>query len=129
MDSTKTTDDVDRFRAEIDMYKFHLDIAIKAGIFVFGISGAISSYYFGNKSIDLANFSLVVSIILNLGFAIVYGLGVSAANEMERNHQHTCKSLNLEPFDMRPLAGVCQTMWIMCAMVAVGLSVVTIYYW
>lgn len=124
MDSTPQSI-ADRFSSEIEMYKFHLDIAIKAGLFVFGITGAIISYLLANLDQSIALLSLAVPLLLNGGFMMIFFLGIFAAIKMEENHKTTCAELPIKPYDMRPLAGVCITMSLLCAVVTTGIVVLT----
>ncbi len=62
------------FEKSIDLYKFYLDMVLKASIFIFGITGGITSYYLSNTNKPLIKLSLVLPLIMNAGFTLlIYG--------------------------------------------------------
>lgn len=110
-----------RFDSEIDIYKTHLDIVIKAALFVFGITGAVVSFVLTKvKLSNLAEMSLWVPILLNGGFAMIYGMSITRANTAFEKHKQTCRKLKIEHLDMSPLTGVCVVLCLMCVITSVG---------
>lgn len=116
-----------RFDSEIDTYKFHLDIVIKVGLYIFGITGGIVSFVLTKGHFSLINrLSLAIPIILNIGVAVTYGLAVSRTKAGFKDHQKTCRQLEIRHFDMSSLTHVCLVLCISFALVAAGLAVLTL---
>ena len=57
-----------KYKMDIDIYKFHMDIVIKFNLLLYGITGAIVGYYF-NISTPGRHWMLFPPIIVNLVFA------------------------------------------------------------
>ncbi len=53
---------------DVDLYKFYLDLLLKAGAFVLGITGALTSYYFAHEKDVLIVYSLLLPVVVNGGF-------------------------------------------------------------
>lgn len=62
----------------VDLYKFYLEIALKANLFFYVITGGILTFYFSHTQTPLIRLSLVFPIILSLGLAgiFLYGAGL-----------------------------------------------------
>lgn len=112
-----------RFEREVDLYKFYLDLTIKASLFALGITGAMTSYVFKNRSDSVLVWSLLVPIILNAGFFLLFNGSVKASKQMIKDHDKTCESLGtVRAFDMRPLPNLCRILSFMYLLVTLGLS-------
>ncbi|MGH7600186.1 MAG: hypothetical protein ACREOI_27845 [bacterium] len=59
----------------IDLYKFYLDLALKANVFFYAITGSILTFYFSNKDSELSKFSLILPIVLSLLFGAIFSYG------------------------------------------------------
>ena len=123
-----------RFDSEIDIYKFHLDIVIKVGLYIFGITGGIVSFVLTNGKFSvngqfsiISRLSLLIPIILNIGVATTYGLAVSRTRAGFKDHQKTCRQLEIRHFDMSSLTHVCLVLCISFALVAASLFVLMLY--
>jgi hypothetical protein len=113
-----------RFEREVDLYKSYLDLALKASLFAFGITGAMASYVLKNESPSILVWSLLLPIILNAGFFLLFKGSVKASTQMIRDHHATCESLGtVRAFDMRPLPNLCRILSFMYLLVSLGLSV------
>ena len=109
------------FSSEIDLYKTHLDMVIKAALFVFGITGAVVSFVLTKVSPSaLAKASIWVSVVFNAGFAVIFGMSVPRSNKAYEEHKETCKALGITHLDMSPLFGVCLVLCIMCTITVFG---------
>ena len=119
-----------RYEKEIDLYKFYLDISVKASLFAFGITGALLSYFFANHEKDkFLVWSLTLPIILNAGFFVLFFASIGASTTMMYDHMKTCEQLNgLEPFDTNPLPSLCKILSCMYALVTLGLVIVLLIY-
>lgn len=67
------------FDKEVEMYKFYLEIVLKTSIFVFGITGAITSYCLANVTQSLIKFSLLLPLVMNAGFACMFWIAAGFA--------------------------------------------------
>ena len=113
-----------RYDKEIDLYKYYLEIAVKGALFVFGITGALTSYYFTHSDEPWLVYALLLPIILNLGFVILFYYSINEARMMANEHRSTCNTLGITPFNMTPLPSLCAILAIMYLIVAIGLGCV-----
>ena len=115
-----------RYETEIDLYKFYLDIAVKGSLFAFGLTGALLSYYFTNyEENKLLVWSLLLPIILNAGFCVLFFFSIRRSKEMSEHHKRTCEQLGgLHNFNTDPLKALCQIFSGMYGLVAIGLVIV-----
>ena len=68
----------------VDLFKFYLDTALKANIWFYSITGAILTYYFKNAADPLLKYSLVLPMVLGLGFGIMGLFGSIQANDTRK---------------------------------------------
>jgi len=68
----------------VDLFKFYLDTTMKANIWFYSITGAILTYYFKNTGDPLLKYSLVLPIVLGLGFGIMCLFGSTQANDTRK---------------------------------------------
>ena len=61
-----------QYNLHVDLYKYYFDIALKANIFFYGITGAILTYYFANSSQDLIKYSLLLPMVMSFGLSILF---------------------------------------------------------
>jgi hypothetical protein len=64
-----------QYNLHVDLYKFYLDIALKLNVFFYLITGGILTFYFANSSERLIRYSLLLPIILSIGFGGVFIYG------------------------------------------------------
>ena len=123
VEMTQTDILIKRYEREIDLYKFYLDISVKASLFAFGITGALLSYFFANREDnEFLIWSLVLPMILNAGFFVLFFASIRASTKMTCDHKRTCKQLNdIEAFDTNPLPVLCKILSFMYGLVTFGL--------
>lgn len=115
------------FDKNIDLYKFYLEIVLKTSIFIFGITGAIVSYYLSNTSKPLVKLSLVLPLIMNTGFTYLCFKGASFANILDRDHEILSEELGTRlALTFSPLHEVLRLFTILYALVSVGLAVILV---
>src|ERR1044071_9438105 len=68
----------------VDLFKFYLDTALKTNIWFDSITGAILTYYFSNAADPLLKYSLVLPMVLGLGFGIMGLFGSIQANDTRK---------------------------------------------
>jgi hypothetical protein len=68
----------------VDLFRFYLDTMLKANIWFYSITGAILTYYFKNAQDPLLKYSLVLPMILGLGFGIMCLYGSIQANDTRK---------------------------------------------
>lgn len=118
-----------KFAQDVDLYKFYLEISVKAALFAFGITGALASYFFSTEAKDVVVYSLIFPLILNLGFFILFRASVKASTEMMRVHERMAQQIEgVDAYDMNPLPSVCQLLAYMYALASVGLSIMIAVY-
>ena len=64
-----------QYNLHVDLYKFYLDIALKVNVFFYVITGGILTFYFANSNERLIRYSLLLPIILSIGFGGVFIYG------------------------------------------------------
>ena len=123
IEMTQTNILLKRYEREIDLYKFYLDISVKASLFAFGVTGALLSYYFTNREDnEFLVWSLSLPMILNAGFFVLFFASIRASTKMTCDHENTCKQLNdIEAFDTNPLPALCKILSFMYGLVTIGL--------
>ena len=115
------------FDKNIDLYKFYLEIVLKTSIFIFGITGAIISYYFSNSSKPLVKFSLVLPLIMNIGFAYLCFKGANFADILDRDHEILSEELGTKlALTLSPLYEVLRLFTVLYVLVSIGLSIVLV---
>lgn len=64
-----------QYNLHIDLYKYYLDLSLKANAFFYLITGGILTFYFANSKDGLVKYSLLLPIIMSLafGFSFIYG--------------------------------------------------------
>ncbi|TDG03575.1 hypothetical protein E1N52_33655 [Paraburkholderia guartelaensis] len=124
-DDTKTDDVEERLRWKIDkdieLYKFYLEVSVKACVFLMAITGAIASYVLSNNTNPLISIGLAFPALVNGGFAIFFCFSIVEARRIARSYEASCKKLGVEPFDMGPLFAVALIFCLMCGLATVGL--------
>ena len=79
----------------VDLFKFYLDTTLKANIWFYSITGAILTYYFKNSGDPLLKYSLVLPMVLGLGFGIICLLGSIEANDTRKKLSYIRDELKL----------------------------------
>ena len=59
----------------LDLYKFHLDIVLKANAFFYLITGGILAFYFAHPEQRLIKWSLLLPIFMSLALAFAFAFG------------------------------------------------------
>ena len=119
-----------RYEKEVELYKFYLEISVKCSLFAFGITGALASYFFANHEQNrFLVWSLMLPVVLNGGFFVLFFSSILASTKMMNDHKMTCEGLNaLEPFDMNPLPALCKILSCMYGLVTIGLLAAMVIY-
>ncbi len=92
---------------DLDLYKFYLELILKAAVFVFGITGALVSYFLTHKGKPLMVYSLLLPIVMNFGFFLLCILGIPLAETMRMEHSRICKEAEITlPYELGPLPGM-----------------------
>ena len=115
------------FDKDIDLYKFYLELVLKASIFIFAITGALTSYCFSNSGKPLIKLSLIIPLIMNVGFAYLCFKGASFADVLDKSHKRLSDELQIKlSFTLSPLHEVLRLFTILYALVFIGLAVVLV---
>jgi hypothetical protein len=62
-----------RYSMHIDLYQKYLDVAIKLNLFYYGITGAILSFYFSQKSNNtISELALVLPILFSVALFVFF---------------------------------------------------------
>ena len=114
------------FEKEIELYKFYLEVALKLSVFVFGITGAIISYYLAHAAAGpWARGALILPLIMNCGFAFVCWRGIKPARRLAEGHRQRGKDLQLASggLDLDTLPRALRVFTLLYVLVAVAVAV------
>ena len=92
-----------RIDKDLELYSSYLDITLKATTFVLAITGAITSYYLAHHKETLIVLSLVLPLIMNVGFLVLALYSIGVAQRIEASHIKNCLAAEIEPYNLRPL--------------------------
>lgn len=108
---------------DLGLYKFYLELVLKAALFLFAITGGICSYYLANRDAEpLLVYSLLLPVIVNVGFALLCGLSASDAQVMRDRHYQLCEREGVHlAWEMRPLPMLLKLFSVVYAVIAVAL--------
>jgi hypothetical protein len=108
---------------DLDLYKFYLDLLVKAATLVFPITGAMAAYCLANLDKHQIKLGLAVPLLLNAGWAAICALGWKPARKMAAEHNELCREAGFTtPYDLSPLPHLVLTFAIVYGSVAVGLA-------
>src|SRR5690348_9275915 len=109
---------------DLDLYKFYLEILLKAAAFVVGITGAMTSYYFAHQTEHLIVYSLLLPFVINGGVFLICTFSVHFAETMRRTHYQLCKDAGVSPaYEMAPLPNFLRLCSVMFGMITVGIAI------
>ena len=114
------------FEKELELYKFYLEVALKLSVFVFGITGAIISYYLAHAAAGpWTRWALVLPLIMNCGFGFVCWRGIEPARRLAENHRQRGKDLQMAGggLDFDALPRVLKVFTLLYLLVAVAVAV------
>jgi hypothetical protein len=114
---------------DVELYRFYLDISVKAVTFLMIVTGAIASYVLKDTSVHMSSISLAFPAIINAGFAVLFFYSIRESKRLFQYHKESCKQLGVPEFNMDPLRAACQIFSMMCAIAALGLLLLIIYTW
>lgn len=113
-----------QYANHVDLYKFYLDVTLKALGFYYAITGAIISYYFAHQSDRRMVFALLLPIVMSVALATIFGYGAVLMNAIREEVFSIAKKLKLDTgVEVRVLA---IALWMyagVLALTAVGLAV------
>lgn len=108
---------------DIELYKFYLELLLKSAVFMFGITGAIISYFLSNEGKPLMAFSLLVPMLLNFGFFLICLLSHKYAVVLKEKHYNLCESVDvMAPYEMSPLPNMLKLFSIIYGIMVIGIG-------
>ena len=99
---------------DLELYKFYLDMSVKAAVFLMTVSGAIVSYALTNRD-HIPRMVLLFPALMNGGFAVLFFYSVKRAQELFDGQVEECTKLGVSSFNMGPLKALCRIFWLVCA--------------
>lgn len=112
---------------DFDLYKFYIELLLKVALFVFGITGAMVSFYFLHTSEPLMVYSLVLPLIMNCGFCILCFFSAPLAKRRNKDHFTLCEKLDYTlPHDMNTLPFLIELFAVMYLLSTIGLTVLLV---
>src|SRR6185436_12214741 len=64
-----------QYNLQIELYKYYLDLSIKANSFFYFITGSILAFYFANSTLPLIKYSLLLPMIMSVAFGGIFFYG------------------------------------------------------
>ena len=114
----------DQVKQDFDVYKFYMEFVLKSGIFMFGITGGIVSYYLAHSEKEFMQYSLILPILFNLAFCLICFGGLGAAKELIEDQNRLADKADLMmPYEMAPLKYLLVTFGIVYGILSIGLGV------
>jgi hypothetical protein len=113
---------------DIELYRFYLDVSVKAAVFLMGVTGAIASYVLSNPRNHIVSVALAFPALMNAGFAVLFFYSIREAKRIAKLHKEACIELGVSEFNMNPLRSVCQIFGFMCGVATVGLLLIMGFY-
>lgn len=97
-DNADRVDLWDQYRHLVDLFRFYLDLIIKANIFYSAVAGGIISYvlsHMGPGEGSYIRFTLYIPILISVGFSLLSFIGFFQSVELHRSIQSIGKNLKL----------------------------------
>jgi hypothetical protein len=113
---------------DIDLYKFYLQLIIKASVFIFGITGAIVSYYLAHRDTPYLQLSLIVPIIMCGAFSFICLKGKVFADVMCEEHYRISDELGIKTvYEFSPLPDSLIILFILFGVISIALIILMIF--
>lgn len=106
---------------DVELYKFYLDVSVKAAVFLMAVTGAIASYVLSQPHNKIISIALAFPAIVNTGFTVLFFYSVIEAKRMAQVHIEASRELGVPEINMNPLRSLCAIFGLMCAVATVGL--------
>lgn len=113
---------------DIELYRFYLEVSVKAAAFLMGVTGAIASYVLSNPRYHVVWVALVFPALMNTGFAGLFLYSSKEAKRIAKLHKEACIELGVSDFNMNPLKSVCRIFGFMCGVATVSLLLIMGFY-
>lgn len=116
----------ERYAAELDYYKFQVELAVKVALAILTIIGSIIAFITTREDLPRGPvlLSLAIPTLLCVAFAYMYWRASIGAKVLEKKHAATAASLGIEPFHLGLLAGLCQVGTGLCVVAGLGVGFV-----
>jgi hypothetical protein len=114
---------------DLELYRFYLDMSVKAAVFLMTVTGATASYVLSNARSHVSGVALTFPALMNAGFAVLFFYSIREAKRLFCLHKEACRELGVPAFNMNPLRAVCEIFCLMCGAAAVGLLLLMAYSW
>jgi hypothetical protein len=113
-----------QYSLHIDLYKFYLELALKANLFFYGITGAIVSFYFANAHDNLIKYALLLPVVMSLAFAGLFFYGSTLLRYVREDIFSISDALGLRTApDVQVLTVILRVFSIIFTIIAVALIV------
>ncbi len=110
---------------DLELYKFYLDLVLKLGVFIFGVSGVIVSYVLAHadRCGGTIRLALAVPLVMNLGFSAFCFLFYPSAKELRK----AANKGALGDYELRPLEVLVWMSGALYALSAVAIGIIYAY--
>lgn len=85
-----------QYQLHVDLYKFYLELSLKAVTFSYFVTGAIIAYCLAHPMQGMARFGLLLPAIMNAGLSVIFLYGARLNDYIRIELENIAKTLRLE---------------------------------
>lgn len=82
-----------QYNAWVDLYKYHLDLILKANAFFYFIAGGILTFYFAHPELPIIKWSLLLPALMSVALARAFIYGAWLVNRQSTDFDALAKKL------------------------------------
>jgi hypothetical protein len=90
------------YKNYLDLYKYYLDLGLKAVVFFYLLTGGTLAFYLPNKDVPYIKFSLLVPIFISVILGLVFIYGAMLWRNVTRKVIEIIEELNKNDLNCRP---------------------------
>jgi hypothetical protein len=114
-----------QYNVWVELYKYHLELILKANAFFYFIAGGILTFYFAHPELPIIKWSLLLPALMGLALTGAFSYGAWLVHRQSKDFVALASKLN---FAMVPDAQLLKVYLLCSALIflVVGLSLITI---
>lgn len=90
--------------ADLELYRFYVELVLKAAAFVLFMTGVIISYALTNSSTPDVRIAIWLPVVVNAGMAIISFISIGFATSLRNLHADICTRAGMAtPYELSPL--------------------------
>jgi hypothetical protein len=84
-----------QYNVHVDLYKYYLDMGLKANTFFYAITGGILSFYLAHAQDSLMKYALVLPIVMSAALGVFFLYGANLLKLTRTDEERLLKELKL----------------------------------